>query len=439
VRTEQDLREALAAAEQHAPAAGPLLARVSVRWARRRRLRIGLSLGATALAAGVAAAVVVTQLPAAPVAHNREAIGRRTTAPAGHVTLTARQVLLRAAATAAAATGTGTYWQVEEVTGSLLGDGSAARVYAVDQRSTPVTSWDASSADRRTWTLPATGDTTTALPGGATQSWQAAGSPKLPSSTGQQQAFWQVGGQVANLGNEPMTFAQLRALPSDSAALATRIRKEIRQEDAEEHLTQDMTIRTFQICAQLLKAPLPAQVRAAVFRVLAALPGVRSTGTMTDPLGRSGYGIALGGGTASGGGFAALNDTVEEVLVISPASGLLVDDELVQTQLPAGVQPASSGAVPGFASCRAILAAAAVKGTTCVPSGVKPALGTGTVMAVTLPDGEQTMVQLGQPLLAVPDGTVVTYDAVVSAGWTDAAPPLPPASEQFNAANHGVG
>jgi hypothetical protein len=345
-------------------------------------------------------------------------------------------VLLRAAATAASATGTGTYWRVEEVTGSLLGYGSAAQAYAVDQRSAPVTSWDASSSAQRSWTFPATGDTTTALPGGATKSWQAAGSPKLPSSTGQQQAFWQVGGQVANLGNEPMTFTQLQALPSETAALTWRIRQEIRQEDAAEHVNQDLTMRTFQICAQLLKAPLPAQVRAAVFRVLAALPGVRSSGTMTDPLGHSGYGIVLGGapGTPS-----PLNDTVEEVLVISPAAGLLVDDELVQTQLPAGVRPASSAAVPGFASCQAIIAALAAKGTSCVPSGVQPAVGTGTVMAVTLPDGEQTMVQLGQPLLAVPDGTVVNYDAVVSAGWTDAPPPLPPASEQFNAITHGVG
>jgi hypothetical protein len=423
-----------------------MLARVSVRSARRRRLRIGLSLSATALTAGVAAAVVIAQLPAgrpSPATAGEQGTGpagEQGTGPAGQVTLTAREVLLRAANTAAASVGTGTYWRVEEVTGNLLGYGSGTQIYAVDQRSTPVTSWDARSSGKRTWTFPATGDMTTALAGGATQAWQAAGSPALPSDTGQQQAYWQVGGSVANLGNEPMTFAQLQALPSGPGALASAIRQEIRREDAQEHATQDVTFRTFDICTQLLKAPLPAPVRAAVFLVLAGLPGVRSVGAMTDPLGHTGYGIVMGGNGSDGGDpFAAVNSSAEEVLLISPATGVLVDDEQVQTQLQTGVQPASSGAVPGFASCQAIIAAIPVKGTTCAPSGAKPAVGTGTVMAVTLPDGDQTMVQLGQPLLAVPDGTVVSYDAIVDIGWTDAAPPLPPVSDQFDAATQGVG
>jgi hypothetical protein len=34
---------------------------------------------------------------------------------------------------------------------------------------------------------------------------------------------------------------------------------------------------------------------------------------------------------------------------------------------------------------------------------------------------------------------VVCYDAVVSAGWTNASPQLPPPSEQFSAAADGEG
>jgi hypothetical protein len=122
-----------------------------------------------------------------------------------------------------------------------------------------------------------------------------------------------------------------------------------------------------------------------------------------------------------------------------PGTGELVDDEQIQTALPAGVTAASSGAVPGFANCQAVLAAVQIPGTTCVPSEVKPSYGTGQVVAVTTPGGDQTMVQLGQPLLAVPEGTVVSYDAVITAGWTSARPVLPPAADQYDAATQGKG
>jgi hypothetical protein len=49
------------------------------------------------------------------------------------------------------------------------------------------------------------------------------------------------------------------------------------------------------------------------------------------------------------------------------------------------------------------------------------------------------MVQLGQPLLTVPEGTVVSYDAVITAGWTSTRPVLPPAADQFDAATQGKG
>jgi len=442
MRTEDDLRSAFTQQERFTPAVD--LTRVRQGSARRRRARTGTGLAVTAVAAGAAAAIAITQLPAAGPSH-QTAIPVNTadpTGPAKPATLTARQVLLRAAAVAASTPSTGTYWQEEEVTGSLQGYASGPRAYAVDQRSAPITTWDSRSAGQRTWIFPSTGDATVPLAGGATRQWQAAGSPALPRTSSTQQAWWQVGGEVGQLGNEQLTYAQLQALPASPAALAMVIRAEIAQEYKQEQVPaadQDVTFRMFEISAVLLKEPIPAPVRAAVFRVLASLPGVHTTGTVTDPLGHSGYGIAMGGGSGGADPFAALQDTVEEVLVINPGTGQLVDFEQVQTALPAGVPPASSGAVAGFATCQAVLAAVRTPGTTCVPSGVKPSSGTGQVVAVTTPGGDQTMVQLGQPLLAVPDGTVVEYDAVITAGWTSARPVLPPAADQYDAATQGKG
>lgn len=39
----------------------------------------------------------------------------------------------------------------------------------------------------------------------------------------------------------------------------------------------------------------------------------------------------------------------------------------------------------------------------------------------------------------LPSGEVVYYDAVVSATWTNALPPLPPLSQQFSVAANGKG
>jgi hypothetical protein len=90
-------------------------------------------------------------------------------------------------------------------------------------------------------------------------------------------------------------------------------------------------------------------VRATTFRVLATIPGVSLAGKVTDPLGRTGYGIALDTGTGPGS-----TGGQEEVLVIAPGTGTFRTDEYVVTSLPAGVSAApASGALPGPVTCPA--------------------------------------------------------------------------------------
>jgi hypothetical protein len=99
----------------------------------------------------------------------------------------------------------------------------------------------------------------------------------------------------------------------------------------------------------LLTLPVTPAVRAALYRMLAGLPGVRSLGPVTDAGGRAGVAVALsgrysgcgqesalhsGGGTEERPTFASC--VVEQRLVIDPASGMPLAQELRYAGLPPG-------------------------------------------------------------------------------------------------------
>jgi hypothetical protein len=405
MRTEDDLRAALSDLERHAPEAGPIMAAVPARAARRRRLRFrfgGAGL-AVAAAAATAAALVAVQGPV-PSPGRTGQRGHQVTTPE-QATLTARDVLLAAAASAAATPDTGRYWETDLVSGSDWTAGPNAHPFAVEQRYTPSYTWAARSASQRSWTLPAVGYTEQPATPGALAAWRVDGSPTLPGAHGAQQAWWQVGGDVGGFGNADLTLAQFQALPSDASGLRAAISREITQQGIGAG-TSAASQRMFEICAQLLKLdPITSAVRAAVFRVMATVPGVHSVGAVTDPLGRTGYGIEQRG------------QKPDELLVIAPGSGvLLADEELVS----GGQRPAPSGAIPGPLTC---------------PGGKILSAGRGRRLCLTKTEAYV----LDQPGLALPTGTVESYDALVSQGWTDASPPLPPAAERFSIAAHRKG
>jgi hypothetical protein len=400
----------------HRPAPGRRIPRRAV-WA-------GVGLGVTAAAAVLAGFLVV---PGTGTHQTRQA----TPAPS------ARAILLAAAVNAAAASSDGQYWRVETISASVSAAGPDTHPFAVDQRWSPSVSWDARSPSQRSWTLPAADYISVPATPGARAAWLADGSPALPTSTAPRQAWWQTGGGVGYFGNSSPTLAQFQALPSSPAGLAAAVRNAVllQQHTGESAIPaiaplSSVSQSMFSVYVQLLKwDPITPQVRAAVFRDIAALPGVRSVGRVTDPLGRFGYGIAMTLPKTAAGSYQV------EVLVISPGSGsLLADEYLAAGPAPAAGAPAA-GAVPGPSTCPPGTRPgpnreACVKGVSHPPAGslvpVRVVVGTGNV---TL---------LG-PRLALPAGTVVSYDAVVSAGWTNASPQLPPLSEQFSAASDGKG
>jgi hypothetical protein len=437
VRTEDDLRAALVALERHAPAAERVLPATRGRRLTRRPLWLSGVAGVATLAAvaGVVTAVTVSSPSPSHIPNGGVAPAPAKPSAPIRASLTAKDVLLRAAAGAAAAGASGRYWVVSDVNAYLTAAGPNAAPFAAYQRYTPETYWDARSSGDRSWVLPAIGYTTAPSSAAATAAWRADGSPPLGKTTSQQQAWWQTGGAVGFFGNANLTFAQFQALPSSTAGLVAAIGKEIKSERIPADTTGAYQ-RMFEICTQLLKwDPISPAVRAATFRVLATIPGVSFAGKVTDPLGRTGYGIAFDTGTGPGSAGGE-----EEVLVIAPGTGTFLTDEYVVTSLPGGVGAApSSGALPGPATCPAGTKAFAFKESTwCFPPGdvVFNPLRTPHML---VKGGIGKTVHLNTPKLMVPVGTVTWYDAVVRAGWTDAAPTLPPPADQFNQVTQGKG
>ena len=437
-----ELTAIIAAGEAAAP--GPLMhCRRTARpgrpgWHPRRGVLAGTGL-AVAAAVVATAVLVATAGSGARPGQSLAAAGQAHPVPPAP---SARAILLTAAVNAAKAPAAGRYWRVETVSGSVMAAGPNAHPYAVEQRWSPSADWDSASASRRTWTFPAARYSSVPVSPGASAAWLADGSPPLPATHSRQQAWWQVGGSVGYLGNSSPTLAQFRALPPSPAGLASAVRKLALRQDrasapawgsrnvqawssgAGSSLSQDI----FGIYVQLLKwDPITPQVRAAVFRNIAGLPGVRSVGRIADPLGRAGYGIAMTSPQAAAGD--------QEVLVINSATGALLADEYVVTAASGGATRPASGAVPGPTGCPAG-AVRAVRGRVCV---VGARVVHGRIQARAAGAREKfSLLDLG-PQLALAPGQVDSFDAVIRAGWTNAAPPLPPLRRQFSVVADGKG
>ncbi|MGV9851139.1 hypothetical protein ACWDWU_20575 [Streptomyces sp. NPDC003442] len=78
--------------------------------------------------------------------------------------------------------------------------------------------------------------------------------------------------------------------------------------------------------AGLIGLPVRPAVRAAAYRVIADLPGIRSLGEVTDPLGRAGAGFALPATARPDYG------TARSELIVDPATGALLSDQEVLTK-----------------------------------------------------------------------------------------------------------
>lgn len=381
--------------------------------------------------------------------------------PAAAAALTAA-----AAAAAAQPARAGKYFRVSGYLGNTEASGPNAHPYIIDYRDHLSTTWYPTSPKAKQAIYANQAQTSVLPTQGALAAWRAAGRPALPhraAAPDMATSFPYPNPGYAVLGGfgDPyfagptLKVAQYLALPTNPAALENAIRAAIR------HSPYDMTgiqppagdiqpppkpgpavenQRVFLTCVALLERdPVTSAVRAATLNVLATLPGLTFEQNVTDRLGRTGFGISMPGvtygTTGLNWGWVTLEGTEMKSsdrlrLVISPA-GTLLDEEDVTTSPTLSrlrVMP-PSGAIPGPAKCPAGWDAedSGNHRTVCVVHGdvVQPS---GAGFTISGPHGSsprtKVPVYLNRPILALPAGTVVSYRAILGAGWTDDTPSM---------------
>jgi hypothetical protein len=344
--------------------------RPGMRWAARRRL---VRIGVPVVAAGAAAAIVAAGLAQGPAAGTPARVSAKSPGigvfrlPSGGSVGTAsgsgRQVLLTAARNVVGvpASTPERYYVTPLVVGNFVRLGSATDPYqfletvnqanwaarsprdASPDMSQEVSLQAATPADAATWRK--TGSPTEwtymgqsadiADPTSPAQGWNY----PLRTGSGPWAAFGAgYGAQQFQVGGENLSYSQLQRLPANPAALKKIIIDGGLPPGGNSVQYLLMTVPS------VIEMPVTPAVRAALWEVLAGLPGVRDDGTVTDVDGQQGQAISYTAGYKECGMQPYLNagnrwlfDScgIQQVVVIG-SDGMPMAEELRYTSLPAG-------------------------------------------------------------------------------------------------------
>jgi hypothetical protein len=278
---------------------------------------------------------------------------------------TARGNVLLAAASNAEKAPTGRYWHTETVTGTIYGVGkSAADHYTVDSRQRNI-AWVGPGGKGRSVIVMEAGRPVT--PQDMTK-WRQAGSPKMvrvPNPDGPEPAavFMQALPSTRRVWRPfdaeyfGLTAGKVAKLPTDAKALENALlslrgdwhaySSDPGREPIRALRGAERTRALSDVAGTLLsQAPAPPQVRAAAFRMLATLPGVRTEGTAADPMGRTGRVISLPlETTVPLGLYTAPKQlgTYRRQWIVDPASGRLLAIRDLVAKPPHGSRPLPPG------------------------------------------------------------------------------------------------
>ncbi|GIE32733.1 hypothetical protein Ait01nite_057780 [Actinoplanes italicus] len=281
-----------------APAAAPA---VTVPRRRIRAFRWGL---VPAMAAALALVVVLTSSWGRPDDPVRPDVDLADAGPRPPQKL--RNLLLAAAdRTMGDSTAGGRYWVSEVESGTLLEVGRDGNRYAImgrteetvwhtvrrDDRAVHYFRWvgaaPASDADRAAWKR-----------AGSPASWPkdeaCPDSGSYPAGAGATRTvISKPGASTFSIGGGYITAAQVRDLPTDPVRLEAWLVDSLRRGNPD--LTAaELSKGIFSSMLNLLyQAPGTPEVRAAAYRLLAVLPGLRDLGPVTDPKGRPGNAVTL--------------------------------------------------------------------------------------------------------------------------------------------------
>lgn len=171
-----------------------------------------------------------------------------------------------------------------------------------------------------------------------------------------------------------LPYWQISRLPTQPAALQRALERLLiasapgRQPGPMMHQLRADPAQLFSPISQFLLLPTSAELRAALFRVLAQLPGVQLLGHQRDRLGRSGIAVAV---TPRGG-----PARVREELLFDPATSNVLQTEMVQLRGAPGGPAVPAGTVLEYTD---FLSRGVVSSITRLPDGLhlplKPAGG----------------------------------------------------------------
>lgn len=275
-----------------------------------RRPALWSGFGLAATAAAVTGAVVLSSgtTPRAPDP------GRD---PAAAQPMSAKTVLLTAAEHAAAAPASGKYWHVLRVQSDAYYS-DRGKYWMLGRQL--IAQW--SRPDGRSWTGYRT---LGAVPMSAKDApaFRRDGSPdpnpvapRLDKDTGTKTFL---------VCDRDMTFKQVQALPTDPGELRAALRRASPRAHATAGRTADEVVKNC-VTDLLSFVPAPPKVRAAAYRMLAAMPGVTAIGKVTDERGRQGVGLHV----------RVMRD-VADTVIIDPGSSLVLSTSRTVPDVPGKV------------------------------------------------------------------------------------------------------
>lgn len=301
-----------------------------------------------ALAAVAASAVVVTTLDRQDASGVRGAqpqssatasgSGSAASDGRGDVRVDGRLELLSVAKKAETPAAEGTYWQTTTRGEDVNVVGEAGQLFTV--RTTSTDEWSV-GVRPGTQSLMVTGLHGLTAPRTEADEarWRAAGSPgtvqaQVTGAAGDGTLGYTMGtrqpmvmrtdanDKIYALGPRNITYQDLLELPSTSGKLRQQLER-LYKEDNGADTSAGRTAYVLRVAADLITMPVKPGVRAAAYRVMAELPGVRGLGRVTDPLGREGIGFAFPGTARTPLG------SVQQRLVVDPATGAMLSEQSV--------------------------------------------------------------------------------------------------------------
>lgn len=350
---------------QAPPRRGPRAQRppVSLRWPG-RRLVLGAGVPIAAAAAAVVAVAVTVPGPAA--GHSVASLGvyrpGGPAAPSG-AGRPGQPVLLAAARTVAQATPArgGRYWVTSSAVGNFIRVGPAGDRYLILER-TGVQNWAArnprvlsqrivqptgvqlaSAADHRAWRRagsPGRWDVGVENGLASPAGFADGGTTAIQAGRGKLVMDFGETGDPFVAGSGSYTARSLLRLPAGPAQLKALLMTGYQRDYG------SITGYLFWAAPKVLTLPVTPQTRAGLYRLLAGLPGVRSLGHVRDAAGQAGEAVAISGRYRHCGHWARplsadlpwtfASCTVQQRLVIDPATGGLLALELRYLRLPPG-------------------------------------------------------------------------------------------------------